>query len=91
MPIKEKLDPTLYLLVGLVAFFTVIVIYCEHIFPKDGQVFQVFAGMLTGFGGALLLRVKPRGNGPSGDDNSVNVEASRAPPAVPSDEQPPAK
>ncbi len=47
--------------------FSVVLIFCEHYFPMDGQIFQVFSGLLTGISGAFLMRIKPRGLDPSGD------------------------
>lgn len=47
----RKIDPIFWLL-GLVIWFSGIIIYCGHAFPNDGQIFQVFAG---GFGGVTAL------------------------------------
>lgn len=57
-----KLEPVLVLLAALVVFFAVLLISCAHFFPTDGQTFQVISGLVTGFSGALLMRVKPRGD-----------------------------
>lgn len=57
----KRMDPAVYLLAFMVVFFTAILIYVEFVFKSDGQIFQVICGMLTGFGGALLLRLKPQG------------------------------
>jgi hypothetical protein len=40
-------------------FFCGVLIFCEHFFPMDGQIFQVIAGLLSGFSGAFFMRVKP--------------------------------
>jgi hypothetical protein len=48
------MDPVLKLLLIGILFFTAALFYCEHRFPNDGQIFQVIAGLLTGFGGAFL-------------------------------------
>ena len=55
-----KIDPVLLLLMGGITFFSMIVLFVEWKFNSDGQVFQVFSNLLSGFGGALLMRVKPR-------------------------------
>ncbi len=47
--------------------FSVVLIFCEHYFPMDGQIFQVFSGLLTGISGAFLMRIKPRGTEPGVD------------------------
>lgn len=54
-----KIEPVLVLLSVLVLVFTGCLFASEHWFPMDGQIFQVISGLLTGFGGALLMRVKP--------------------------------
>ncbi len=56
-----KLEPVLYLLAFLVLVFTGCLFASEHWFPNDGQIFQVVSNLLSGFGGALLMRVKPAG------------------------------
>lgn len=55
----REIDPVLKLLMFGVVFFTFVLIFVEWRFKDDGQIFQTFAGLLAGFGGALLLRVKP--------------------------------
>ena len=54
-----KIEPVLYLLTFLVLVFTCSLFASEHFFPNDGQIFQVVSNLLSGFGGALLMRVKP--------------------------------
>lgn len=54
-----KLDPVLRLLTSLVIAFALLLFVSEHFFPMDGQIFQVMSNLLSGFGGALLMRVKP--------------------------------
>lgn len=51
----ESLD---LLLSTLVVFFTILLLLCSKFFPNDGQTFQVISGLLTGFAGALLMRIK---------------------------------
>jgi hypothetical protein len=55
----KQIDPVLWLLAALIVFSACLVIYCEHMFPMDGQVFQVMSSLVSGFAGALLMRVKP--------------------------------
>lgn len=50
----RTLDPKLILLSLMVFFFTIALFYCEHVFPNDGQIFQVVATLLSGFAGILL-------------------------------------
>lgn len=80
----EKIDPVLYLLFSGMIFFTLILIGVEYFFMADGQMFQVVAGVLTGFTGAFFGRMKPgAGTGshsPGGDDNSTNVIMPPPPP-----------
>jgi hypothetical protein len=80
----EPVDPVLYLLFAGMIFFTMILIGVEHFFMQDAQVFQVIAGVLTGFTGAFFGRMKPGpSHSPGGDDNSVNVTAPPAPTTPP--------
>jgi hypothetical protein len=67
---SEKVEPIIWVLVGLIALFTTAIVYAEHMFKSDGQIFQVFSGGLTTCLGALAMRIKP---GKSGDDNSVTT------------------
>ena len=55
-----KLEPIVTLLfVGL--FISVGLLFvCEHFYANDGQMFQVIAGIVGNFTGALFMRVKPR-------------------------------
>ena len=51
-------DHTLLLIMGGTIFFAVMLLVSEIFFMADSQLFQVFAGLLTGFGGAFLAKVK---------------------------------
>ena len=66
----------LLLFIGMV-FFCGVLIFCEHFFPMDGQIFQVIAGLLSGFSGAFFMRVKPQ------KANSDQPDDPAAPPAEP--------
>jgi len=56
----QKLDQVLLLLLAGIVFFTLAVFAAEHWYPMDGQLFQVMSNLLSGFGGALLMRIKPK-------------------------------
>lgn len=57
---SHKIDPVLWLLFLGMVLAAGTLIFVEHFFKDDGQVFQVFAGLLASFSGAFFLRVKPR-------------------------------
>ncbi len=65
-----RVEPIVYLLAALLLLFSGILIFCEYRFPMDGQVFQVFSGLLTSLAGAFLMRIKPRGTEPDGQTPS---------------------
>ena len=56
---SNKIDPVLYLLAVCMLVFTGILIWVEYRFQNDGQMFQVIAGLLTGFAGSFFTRLKP--------------------------------
>lgn len=70
------IDAITWLLAWLLVFFTVVLVLCDYLFKSEGHVFQVFSGMITGIGGALLVRVKP-----ARDD--AGTPPHPAPPAAP--------
>jgi len=49
---------TLRLLIGSIGFFVLCLFYAEHMFPNDGQVFQVISNLVSGFAGAFLMYIK---------------------------------
>ncbi len=53
-------DPVLVMLLGSTFVFTGLTIWVTLHTPGDGQTFQLLAGLTTGFGGAVLARVKPQ-------------------------------
>jgi len=57
--VRDKIEPIIIVLCGLILFFTLTIIYTAHMFKDDGQLFQVFSNSLAGVTGALLMRVKP--------------------------------
>ena len=69
----RRIDPTLLLLFYGLIFFTGILIFVEHFFTSDGQVFQVISGVLTGFAGAFFGRMKPGNEHPGEAVTSATV------------------
>lgn len=57
----RRIEPVLVMLFSAVIFFTLLLIAVAKFLSMDGQAFQVISGLVTGFSGALLMRVKPRG------------------------------
>lgn len=64
---NNRLDAVVILLTGLVMFFSGVLIWIAVYLKSDGQTFQIIASLVTGFSGALLMRIKPRGS-KDGDD-----------------------
>lgn len=56
---RNRIDPILWLLFLGIVFFSGMLLYVEHTFPSDGQLFVVVSGLLTSFSGAFFMRVKP--------------------------------
>jgi hypothetical protein len=56
----NKVEPVVVLLFLGMVFFTFMLFASEKWFPSDGQMFQVVAGLLSGFSGAFFMRIKPR-------------------------------
>lgn len=73
----EGVEPVIKLLCVLMVFFTVVLIYCSHLFPTDGVVFAVFSGVLNNCAGALFMRVKQAKGDGSADDNSTTIIDSK--------------
>ena len=69
---KEGLEPVVLLLFVGILVFTGALFLSERFFGSDGQMFQVVAGLLTGFSGAFFMRVKPR----EGNSNSSHAPTS---------------
>ena len=70
-PDKDKVEPVVLLLFIGMVFFTLMLFISERFFMQDGQMFQVIAGLLTGFSGAFFMRVKPKQN-EQGNGNGTN-------------------
>lgn len=61
-PKGGTIDRILYLLFGGMVLFAVLLIFVNYQFKEDGQSFQVFAGLLTGFSGAFFAKIKGGGD-----------------------------
>lgn len=60
-----KVDPVLLLLFMGLILFTGILIWVEHAFQNDGQIFQCIASILAGFTGSFFTRLNPKGEKPA--------------------------
>jgi hypothetical protein len=56
----NRIEPVVLLLAFLMMVFTGCLFLSNKMFPMDGQMFQVIAGLLTGIAGAFMMRVKPK-------------------------------
>lgn len=74
--LKDVDGNTILLFVGVV-WFTMVLVFVEYRFQQDAQIFQVVAGLVTGFSGAFLGLMKAKIDG-------------KTPPNPPSDQPPPA-
>lgn len=70
MKTDGKIDSTLLFLGTAVFFFVICLFVSEAFFYKDSQLFQVISSLLSGFGGALLAKVK---TGPSDPTTTTTV------------------
>jgi uncharacterized membrane protein YjjP (DUF1212 family) len=55
----------------------------EKFFPNDGQMFQVVAGLVTAFSGALFTRIKPLLSRPDDSATATAIVDTPAAPLVP--------
>jgi len=69
MNMIKRIDPTLILLFIGMLIFTGVLIFVEHFFASDGQVFQVISGVLTGFAGAFFARMNPKADHKEGESS----------------------
>lgn len=58
MKTQGTLEPIDVLLFIGMMVFSVIIFVCNVMFPMDGQIFQVYSGVLGGFTGAFFARLK---------------------------------
>lgn len=56
----EPFDRVLYLLFAGMVIFAGLLIYIEHYFKDDGQLFQVISGLLTAFSGSFFTRLQTK-------------------------------
>lgn len=76
---STKIEPIVILMTGLVLTFTILLIFVAKTMSSDGQTFQIIAGLVTGFSGALLMRVKPRASVVEDNgDSTVTVKSTIA-------------
>lgn len=47
------------ILCSFTVFFTAVMLVVSFVKPDDGQLYQTVSGLLTGFAGALLMRLTP--------------------------------
>ncbi len=62
---SDRLDSVVLLLTALILIFVGVLIWVAVNLKSDGQTFQIVASLVTGFSGALLMRIKPKGAGPA--------------------------
>ena len=61
---SDRLDSVVLLLTFLILIFVGVLLWTAVFLKSDGQTFQIVASLVTGFSGALLMRIKPKGAGP---------------------------
>ncbi len=55
----KKVDPIIFLLIGLVILYTFFILWIAIWLKSDGQTFQIVSNLASGFAGALLMRINP--------------------------------
>ena len=77
MKSKGHLEPMdLLLFIGMMVF-SIIIFVCNVLFPMDGQIFQVYSGVLGGFTGAFFARLKDSKADP--DPNTTTTTTTTTP------------
>jgi len=56
---KWQEDKAVFVLGFFTIFFTAIALVVVWLRPEDGQTYQTFVGLLSGFAGAILLKLNP--------------------------------
>lgn len=74
---ERKVEPIVYLLFIGMALFAVALVLVKLLFPQDGQMFQVFAGLLSGFSGAFFMRIRSGSQAEKLDQSSNIVVAQQ--------------
>lgn len=64
MRFKGELDVTDVMLFFGIWIACALLLFAERFFNSDGQIFQVFAGVIGMFTGALFTRIKSQAAGP---------------------------
>ena len=72
----QRIEPITMLLFGGLVFFAFLLIFVEWRFNSDAQVFQVIAGVLTGFAGAFFGRMKPDSGDKPQQPGSITTTAT---------------
>jgi hypothetical protein len=83
MKSEPKVEWIILLLFIAIVFFTLAVFMAEVFFQSDGQLFQLLANILSGFVGALMMRVKPRDLAPSNGNGPAIPPAALETPVAP--------
>ena len=60
-----EIDGVLMLLFASMVFFTAALLWVEHFFPNDAQMFQVIAGLVTTSSGAFFGLITKKNTPPS--------------------------
>jgi hypothetical protein len=81
MPL-EPVTPLDKLLLGCVVFFAMVLVAISKWSPNDGQTFQVISGLVTGFAGAFLMRIKPAEKKLPANTEQTTVSTTVTPPVV---------
>ena len=72
---KGHMEPIdMLLFIGMMVF-SVIIFVCNVMFPMDGQIFQVYSGVLGGFTGAFFARLKDSKVAPPPTDDQKPTSA----------------
>ena len=75
-------DKAVFVLGFFAFFFSLITLLIVWARPNDGQTYQTFVSLLSGFAGALLLHLNPSKVAPAGTTTVTDTHvASSVPPA----------
>jgi hypothetical protein len=77
-------DKTLLTLGFFTVFFAVVVLLLIWLRNDDGQSYQTYAGLLTGFAGALMMHLKGEKVPPAGSTTDFH-QVTQVPPVLPPD------
>ena len=68
-------DKAILVLSFFAIFFSAITLLVVWLRPSDGQTYQTFVGLLSGFAGAILLHLNPQKVAPSGSTTITAVDS----------------